>query len=345
MKKPLVSIIIVVYNNADYLENCLLSIFKISYKEKEVIVIDNASTDKSSVIIAKFSKQLRLIKSKVNLGYAAANNLGMQKAQGEYLLVLNPDTEVSTDFLEPLVAVLKEKSTVAACQPAIYLLNDRSKLNLSGKETHYLGFDWIKDYQSTTVPKAGELISFSGCCVLLRKKVAENVGFFDPLYFMYYEDSDLSWKLRLLGYQLWFEPKSKIYHEYKLFPPESYLQAKRKMSLQERNRILTVLKNYSLKSLLILSPMFILIEVAMVIFATGTGWGAEKLKTYLEIFKNTHHIKEHRKQLQKMRKLSDAELTKKFASQLGFIFAQSSMVKYLLNPVLRVYWQVVFPLL
>ena len=118
----------------------------------------------------------------------------------------------------PLVNEIGHKS-VAAVQPLVYLF-DKKTINLTGKVTHYLGFDWLKDFKQTKIPKKQRIYSLSGSGVLFDKEVFLQLGGFDELYFMYYEDSDLSWKLQLVNKKIMFVPESKLYHDYKYIPKE-----------------------------------------------------------------------------------------------------------------------------
>jgi GT2 family glycosyltransferase len=338
MKDPLVSIIIVVYNNEDYIKRCLNSVLSASYPAKEVVVVDNASTDSTPAILSKFTSKIRHITNTENTGYAAANNQAIKLARGSYVFILNPDTVVSPDFLAPLVARAESSSKIAACQPAIFLLNDRDKLNMTGKQTHYLGFDWIENFGSTIIPASQSMISFSGCGILIKKKLMQAAHMFDQSYFMYYEDTDISWKFRLLGYQIVFEPKSKIYHDYKLFPSEKYLPSKRKMMLLERNRLTTILKNYSARSLIIIFLPMMVVELAMTVYAILGGWGIAKLQSYFFLFKNLDHIQNERSFIQSHRKVNDKSIVSEFSATIDFVYASNPVIKYLINPLLSLYW-------
>lgn len=340
MKDPLVSIIIVVYNNQDYIKRCIDSVLSAKYEPKEILVIDNASTDNSPTILSKFGNKIKLISNASNTGYAQANNQGVKFSKGKYLFILNPDTVVTANFLEPLITTAETSSKIAACQPAIFLLHNKHTLNLSGKQTHYLGFDWIVNFESTTVPPKHEMVSFSGCGILINKEAMIAAHMFDESYFMYYEDTDLSWKFRLLGYSMVFVPQSKIFHDYKLFPPEKYLQSKRKMSFLERNRLATVLKNYSAKTLVIIFIPLVTIELAMTLFALINGWFFTKIKGYSELWRSRAHLLKERAFIQNKRTVSDRAIVSEFSPTIDFVYASNPVIKYLLNPLLCMYWQI-----
>lgn len=338
MKQPLVSIILVTYNPQKYIRNCIDSVLDINYESYEIIVVDNNSTDNTRQILEKYKTKIQTIYNDQNLGYAEANNLGAGKAKGKYLFILNPDTLVNKNFLKPLVNEMEDDNTVAACQPLVYLLNDKEKINLTGKETHFLGFDWIRDYLKKIPSRGGEIASFSGSGVLIRHSIFDKLRGFDPLYFMYYEDSDLSWRMRLFGYKIIFVPVSTIYHDYKYIPDENYQSLKGKLFYNERNRLINLIKNYKLSTLIILSPAILFLELCLLLYATYKGWLKEKISGYLSIIKNFGYIVGERKVIQKGRKVGDKQIILEFKSTLDFIYFRNIIVTLIINPLLSLYW-------
>jgi GT2 family glycosyltransferase len=343
MKSPLVSIILVTHNSDEYLNQCLKSIFSITYSNFEVIIFDNNSADDTKKIVEKFSnsfsKNIISVLNKDNLGYARANNLAVELSNGEFIFIINPDTHVDKGFLEPLVSEIQKKN-VSAVQPLVYLF-DKKTINLSGKVTHFLGFDWLKDFNQTIVPIAQQIFSFSGSGILINKRDFLSINGFDEQFFMYYEDSDLSWKLNLIGKKILFTPKSVLYHDYKYIPQEKYQPLKRKLFFIERNRLQTIFKNYSFKTLLLLSPAIIFMEIGMVTFAIIDGWGFTKLKTYLSIMQNFSTLNSNRKFIQKKRSISDNIIIQNFKSRITFEKFSNPIIRYFVNPVLDLYIRII----
>lgn len=336
----LVSIIVVTYNSQEYIESCLQSVLKTDHPNFEAIVVDNGSTDETLEMVRKFPK-VRLIKTKRNLGYAGGNNLGVQNGKGEYVAILNPDTQVSPGWLEPLLKAVNQPR-IGVCQPKVMLAQDKKTINLSGKTVHFLGFDWLTDYgkkDSSMIQR--EIVSFSGSAFLVSKEIFQNLGGFDPDYFMYYEDGDLSWRLRSAGYKILFVPESVVYHHYKFQPKEKYQQARQKFYYLERNRLVTLIKNYSLKTLILLSPAIKFMEKGMGFYFFTRGWWWEKPKGYFWIIKNLPTILEKRKKVQKMRKFSDQEIIKDFVSKIEFREFDNFLLRNIANPVLSFYWRLV----
>ncbi len=338
MKSSFVSILLVTYNSQDYLKVCLDSLLKVTYPSKEIIVVDNNSTDQTRAILASYGKNIIVVLSNQNLGYAGGNNLAFEHAKGDYMFVINPDTKVKKDFLQPLVEVMQKDPQVAAAQPLVYLMKSPTKINLSGKETQFLGFDWIRDYLKLAPSKNDDLESFSGCGVLLRAKILKKIGFYDQLYFMYYEDSDLSWRFRLFKYKIKFVPNSVIYHDYKYVPVESYQPLSQKVYYYERNRLITLFKNYSSRTLILLTPILFILELAMLAYFISQGWGGKKLQGYLFIITNWDKIQDCRANIQKKRLIDDRKILKGFKARLLFGEFQIPAVRYILNPLLLSYY-------
>lgn len=343
MSKPLVSIILVTYKSGTYLKKCLDSIFKISYPNFEVVILDNNSSDKSIDLLKKYKEKngnkINLILSSQNLGYAKGNNLAIKKSRGKLIFIVNPDTIVSKGFLEPLVNEINSVD-VAVVQPLVYLF-DKQTINLSGKVTHYLGFDWLKDFNRTQAPKRQLITSFSGSGVLIKKNHFIQMGGFDELFFMYYEDTDLSWKFNLINKKIVFTPKSILFHDYKYVPKENYQPLKRKLFYIERNRLITLYKNLSVKSLLLIIPPMIFMELGMISFAFYEGWGLTKLKTYISIIQNIKRINKNRAFIQSVRTVNDKKIFNHFESSITFEKFSNPIIKYVVNPIISKYFFII----
>jgi N-acetylglucosaminyl-diphospho-decaprenol L-rhamnosyltransferase len=222
------SIIIVNWNSKDYLAKCLESVYShtdgISY---EVIVIDNASFDGCDLLISEKYPQTKFIQSDVNLGFGGANNLGYRNSTGKVLLFLNPDTEIRDEAINRLVYFLggSEKAGAIGCrllntdltvqtsciQPFPTILNQL--LDADYLKSRYPGWNlWgLKPLEDKTgLPQEVEVIS--GACFMVKRDAFEKAGLFGSDYFMYAEDVDLSYKIRILGYSVLFLNQVEIIH-------------------------------------------------------------------------------------------------------------------------------------
>lgn len=203
----------------------------------------------------KRDPQIKLILSPENRGYGAGINLGVRYAEGKYIVVLNPDTVAEKNWLEELVKPL-ETSEKMITTPKI-LLYDGSAINTCGNINHFTGLTFTRglneDPEKYDTPE--EVNGLSGCCFAMRRDHFEELGGFDENFFVYNEDSDLSWRAHLRGFKILYVSKSIVKHAYQLnVSPE-------KLYHLERNRYLILRKYLSRKDLLILLPSIMMAEV------------------------------------------------------------------------------------
>ncbi|HLW19003.1 MAG TPA: glycosyltransferase family 2 protein [Cyclobacteriaceae bacterium] len=215
IKHSSVAIILLNWNGFDFTKACLESLRKISYPHYQVILVDNGSTDDSLNKLKGLFPEVVFLTSSINLGFTGGNNLGISHAleKGfQFVLLLNNDTLVEEDFLEPMVRHLLATPSCAAVQPLIYFVHDRKKLwNAGGNYSKWWGNSAtsykIKDAEQ---PYATDWIT--GCAILLKSSSIERIGLLDNAYFAYHEDVDWSLRLRKAEMTLAVVPKSKIYH-------------------------------------------------------------------------------------------------------------------------------------
>jgi GT2 family glycosyltransferase len=222
------SIICVNWNSLDYLRECIASIYEqtrdVSF---EVIVVDNASSEGGIETLSAQFSQVKIIMSNENLGFAGANNVGFKHSSGDYLLLLNPDTKL----LEPTINILLQQikrlpdAGIVGCK----LLNTDRSVQISSiqkfptilnqvLDAEYLRMRWPHCPLWDITPLFSNDVGIirvdviPGACMLLRRKVFEQVGMFSEEYFMYAEDLDLNYKLRRAGYKNYYVGNTAIVH-------------------------------------------------------------------------------------------------------------------------------------
>ena len=255
MDKPLVSVVIVNWNGEAILQECLSFLFVQDYQNIEVIILDNNSTDRSKEIIKNF-KKVELIESDRNLGFAQGNNVACERVKGEYVLLLNSDTIVTKNFLKHLVAVLEKDKNIGIAQPKILYKGNTSykdeAINSIGAFFTPTGFLYYPGYgKKSNLPiynKEEKIFSACGACMLIRKKVIEEVGLFDSDFFLYFEETDFCIRVWLAGWKIVYIPKSVIYHiggvsARKFGTEKAFFHA-------FKNRICSYLKNFEIKTLI-----------------------------------------------------------------------------------------------
>lgn len=214
-----VFIIILNYNGIKDTLELLDNIVKLDYSNYKIIVIDNASSDGSNLELKKITN-IDLIENNKNLGFVGGNNIGIKfalKQKADYILLLNNDTIVESDFLAKLVNAMESDSGIGLTGGKIMNYNDRQKIWSAGggikkwsKKTFQYGEGKIDD-GSYDEPK--EVDFLSGCCLLIRREVIEKIGLLDDDYFMYYEDVDYCLKAKRAGFKVFYVPQSVIWHK------------------------------------------------------------------------------------------------------------------------------------
>lgn len=262
-KNELVSIIIVNWNGKHWLMNCIPSLYKQKYKNFEIILVDNGSTDGSIDWIENNYPKLKIVKNKINLGFAEANNQGFKRVSGKYVLFLNNDTVVTNDFLTILVRGLEKNPQIASLQSRMLLMDYPKKLDSVGAFLTATGFlyhygiakNWQKKYD-----KKIPVYSAKGACMIFKKNVLDETlvdgEVLDNDYFAYFEETDLCHRVWMAGYEIYFEPKSVIYH--KMGGTSNDMKNSFIQFHSFKNRINTYLKNLSLKKLIFILPLHII---------------------------------------------------------------------------------------
>ncbi len=224
-----VSIVIVSFNAKDLTQKCLESIFKFTEDVNfEVIVVDNASTDGVVEMLRKFGDKIKLIESKENLGFAKGNNLGISKASGKYIFLLNPDTELLENSVERLEVWMNAHTDVAVVSSQ--MLSSEHKISPTGgffpdlKKVFAWGF-FLDDlpispfYGSSFHPHAGKIYEkefypdwVTGAIFFVRKEAINQVGVFDDNMFMYGEELEWCIRFKKAGWKIAYTPITKIVH-------------------------------------------------------------------------------------------------------------------------------------
>jgi len=311
---PLVSIIILNYNAGNLLLNCVDSVFKSTYPNFEVLVVDNISTDNSHAVCKKKFEKIHLIENKENLGYCEGNNVGIRNANGEFVVILNPDTIVEPNWLNHLMSAYNEFGE-GLYQPKFFSLNEKHVLQSTGNMLHIFGFGFAKDKGKIDDEKmeSVEKINYaSGTCLFTSKIVLDKIGLLDPFLFLYHDDLDLGWRAAHIGINSFYVPKSIIYHA------ESYSikWSSKKFYWLERNRKYCLLTHYSKETYAKMRFSLFLVDLCVWLFYLSKGFLGAKIKAELDIFRNRKTIKIRHNQLEKMKIVSDKELIKKFPDEI-----------------------------
>jgi GT2 family glycosyltransferase len=273
----------------------------------EILVVDNDSADGSEAIAERLAAEheaVRLLRSPSNRGYAGAVNVALPEARGEYLAVLNMDVVVGDGWLAPLVAFLDQNRDAGAACPLILLESDPSRINAAGQNVHptALGFNrWLERPREHAGRAPFRVSGLHGAAFLIRRELLERLGGWDESGFLYYEDVELSWLLRLAGREIYCVPASTVIHDYHLtmFP--------QKLFLLERNRWKLLLSGLRGRTRLALAPLLAVSELMIwgYCLLRGPTFLRAKWRSYAWLRRNAELIRHRRRELAPLRRTSD----------------------------------------
>lgn len=273
MSSPSVSVIVANWNRRDLLRACLLSLSQQTFRDFEIIVVDNGSTDGSIELLGdRRFEYVRVIQNAENRGFCAANNQGIEAARGSWIALLNNDAEAEPRWLERLLAVVESEPDVGMAACKILTWENRTIIDKAG---HLIYPDGQNRGRGTGDPDRGqydqieEIAWPDGCAALYRRSMLDQIGGFDEDFFAYADDAELGLRGRIAGWRCLYVPDAVVYHH-----TGSTLgrYSARRLFLIERNRIWLAAKLFPL-SLLILNPVYFVVRASATALAGLRGRG------------------------------------------------------------------------
>jgi len=328
VKEILVSIVIVNWNGLRFLKECLGSVYAGEGASFEVIFVDNGSTDSSVQFVRKKFPDVAIIENGKNLGFAAANNLGIKRASGKFILTLNNDTVLEKGFLDEVsAAVARSGVDVGMWAVKILSFDERDVIDSVGGLLVYP--DGLARGRGRLEKDSGQydhlspVLIPSACAGLYRRSMLDEVGLFDEDFFAYCEDTDLGLRARLAGWKTENLASAVVYHHYsgtggRYTPFKAYLV--------ERNRIWVALKNFPVRMLL-LAPFYACWRYLMQAYGILAGKGAGgrfvegfskaellkvMIKAYVDAFKALPRVMAKRRAVQNRRAVPAATVKEWF---------------------------------
>jgi GT2 family glycosyltransferase len=315
---PKVSIIILNYNGqrfiGDLLSKCVESVLSTDYPSFEVLFVDNASTDDSiGVVKSRFGSdnRLKFVQNNKNLGFAEGNNVGFRLAQGEYIALLNSDTQVDSCWLKNLVKAT-EPADVGAAQSKLLLMSKPNLMDCAGGLVDYYGYHLEKGRgkDASIYTKSSEIFYGKGASILLKRVALTRSGLFDKDIFMYYDETDLCWRIRLAGYKIVFAPTSIVYHASGLTTSKVYDQ--KKLFFAQRNHLMILIKNFETGNMFRAVSVSVLYEIRNALLFLPRRKPLASLAIVKAVFWNLLNLKQTwKKRLivqNYVRKVSDKEI-------------------------------------
>jgi hypothetical protein len=343
---------IVLVNYKDYankfLAECRDSLRKQSYPDFNVYIVDNASSETSREYIKNNYPEAVIIPRKDG-NYAAANNAGMKKAGEDgcqYFVIANMDTCFDRDWLFELVVAMKGLKDAGFVQSKMLLYPEtkeesgRPRLNSLGNIMNFLGFGYTSAYKESDRDIDGypEITGYaSGCSFITGKEIIDKIGYYDEEYWMYHDDVEMGWRVKLAGYSIYLAPKSRVYHRYE------FGRSIRMLYYMERNRYLVMFHYYTCPTLFLLLPAIAAMEAGMMVYSIAGGWAGTKIKVCLYFWKPSTWVKimQKRRRVKALRVTKEKDIIKYFEGRVLFQEIDNPVLKYVANPAFNIYWNII----
>jgi N-acetylglucosaminyl-diphospho-decaprenol L-rhamnosyltransferase len=339
------SVVIVTFNSADALGATLPPLAAQLRDGDELVVVDNASTDRSAALAAELAPRATMIETGANLGFAAACNRGAEAATGELLCLLNPDAVPAPGWRDAIELPLADGRGWAAWQ-ALVTAEGGTKINTRGGVVHFTGVAWAGDAGRgiEELPAGGSLAIdepgfVSGACLAIPRRTYLDAGGLPDRFFLYHEDVDLSLRLRLAGGRLGVEPAARVDHDYE------FAKGAGKWRYLERNRWATLIRTYPAALLVALAPALLATELALIAISIRGGWLGQKVLAWADTWRALPRSLAERRAIKRTRTVSVGEFAAAFTPELDSAYLGAAGRSRVLNALLRSYWSVALRLL
>lgn len=299
------SVIVLNWNGKHFLRECFDSLRSQTFKDFDIILVDNGSTDSSVEYVRQEFPEVRVIALNHNAGFAGGNNVGIRASTGEYVALLNNDTKAHPRWLEALKTALDAHPDVGFCASKIVLYDQPGVIDSAGDLFYTCGVGEKRGRSETDRGQFAQLQPVFGACAaaaLYRRSMLEDVGLFDEDFFAYAEDVDLSFRAQLAGYQCLYVPEAVVYHHlqgsFGALPGHS-------LCLSRRNAFDTVLKNMPAGLLWRRLPYILGYYFAVDLAYIGQGKFRPILRARLDNIRYLKRTLTKRRQIQARRRVTD----------------------------------------
>lgn len=327
---PAISVVVVAYRSGPDLLDCVRSVLD-GEPRAELVLVDNGAAGDEVTRAASLGAQV--VGNGTNLGFAAGCNLGASAAAAPVLVFLNPDTTIEPGALTKLASVVSADQSVGSAM-AVVLLPDGST-NTSGNFIHLTGHGWSGGFGEP--PPGGsepfEVTYPSGAAMAMRSDTFRELGGFCEPYFLYHEDLELGWRIRLEGMRNVAVPDARVVHDYE------YGRNATKFRHIERNRLLFLLTCLPTPLLLAVAPLVLALEAATLVLATVQGWLGDKLWGYRWILGHPGWILRRRRAVLGRRRATDAQLADELRPQLDPAMPGAPAVPAVANHAMATWWR------
>ena len=334
---PRVAVVVVCHDSAAEVVRTLQALRAQLGLGDEVVVVDNASTDRTPDAVRAAAPEATVIESGDNLGFAGGCHAGVRASTAPLILLLNPDAVPAPGCMDALRACAIDRPHWGAWQ-ALVTMPDEQVVNTAGNVVHYLGFGWAGECGRPVAridPHPHEVGFASGAALVVRREAWDAVGGFDERYFMYGEDLDLSLRLRLAGWGVGIAPAARVAHDYE------FVKGGYKWFHLERNRWWTLLGVYPARLLALLAPALVAFELVLLLAAWRGGWLRAKLRAQAAVLGSIPAMLQRRRTVQATRQTAPRDFADRLAASLDSPYLEGAARVPGVDATQRLYWRAV----
>jgi GT2 family glycosyltransferase len=334
-----VSAVVLAYREQPYVLEVIDSLLASTGVDVDVVVVDNGCTSPDLTPL-RDRAGVTLLEPGENTGFTGGCNLGARAATGDHLAFVNSDAIVDPDALAELVAVAA-RPEVGIASASLRLAEHPDRMNSAGNPVHLLGLSWAGGLDDPAVEHDREVdvASATGAALVCRRDVWDHLGGFTTEFFAYCEDADLSLRCWQAGWSVRYVPTAVVRHHYE------FSRNPAKWYLLERNRLAMLLCDYELRTLLVLAPPLLALELALLAVAATGGWAPAKFDGYRWLWRNRRWVAARRRHVQGVRRVPDREVTRLLSAHFDARALPLPVGAGLLNAAMAAYWRAVRPAL
>jgi GT2 family glycosyltransferase len=301
---PTVTAVVLAYGPEPLLEACVAAILESAGVDVDVVLVDNGCTT-SAVMELEAFPGVTLVRPTRNTGFTGGCNLGAARASGDILVFVNGDAVVRPDALARLAAALEDDS-VGLASASLRLYDRPEVMNSAGNPVHFLGVSWaggLGEPAGAHQPLK-EVACATGAALAIRRELWQRLGGFWEEMFAYCEDAELSLRCWQQGLRVVFVPDAVVLHRYE------FSRNPLKLYLLERNRLLVLFTLYERRTLAVLAPALVALELAVLLLALRQGWAAQKVRGWWWLLRHVAAVRQRRRQVQAARGVPDRDIAR-----------------------------------
>jgi len=305
--QDLVTVIIVNWNGKKLLPDCLESLRKQQFKDFSTILVDNGSSDGSLDLVSRHYPEIKTISLRENMGFAVANNVAFSRAETKYVALLNNDAVAHPEWLKRLTDSLEKDQNAGFAASRILYYDNPEIIDRAGDSYSTAGAGILRGRGSKATDYGQPQYIFGACAAaaMYRKAMIDHVGFFDPKFFLIYEDVDLSFRAQLSGYQCLYVPSAIVYHKV-----SSSIIRDSPVSVYHGHRNLEWVYFQNMPPGLLLRSLLshAAYDFAAFFYFTGKGMTKPFLKAKWHAIRSIKRIMKNRRQVQSEKRVDNAYL-------------------------------------